>query len=445
MHFMTQPTVMTGIARVMRHQTAWMVAVVGLAVLLRLLFAGFVVGLDRAPFGDETDYHAMATNLSEGRGLALESGNASARRPPLYPLLLAAVYRVTGPEPAVARVLQAFTGGAVVWLTFLVAAACFNRRVAWWALVAATLNPFLIFTSGYLLTENLYTALLLCFLLVVHDVDAIASWRRAAAAGALLALASLARPTGLVFAEWVALVFLLFSRVPLKLRAARVGVAVVAFALVLTPWVVRNYRAFDHFIPFTTHGGMTFYQGNNIRVLEVPQYRGGVAPVDQIPGAESLKSLTQLEREEAGWTLGKQFLKENKRQIPRLLWNKFARFWRFRTDVGLSGIKSGWWFGKDTIAGRLAANLDVGFAYAIVAIPLMWLGLVASWRRWRQLLFLHGMILAHTAVSLVFHGSLRMRSPIEPVIAILAAFGLVWAADAVRSRRGNAPEGASGN
>jgi 4-amino-4-deoxy-L-arabinose transferase-like glycosyltransferase len=394
-----------------------------------------VVGFDRAPIGDETDYHALATNLSEGEGYALKPGYHTARRPPLYPVILSALYRLTGPSSAAARVLQVLLGGAIIWLVFLVTRRYFSARAAWLAAIATALNPFLIFVSGYMLTENLYIVALLGMLLLVPRANSITSWRLAAATGIMLALASLARPTGFVLGWWVVAAVLVFDRVAVTNRLARCGVLALAFVLVLLPWAVRNYRTFDRVIPFTTHGGITFYQGNNHKVLDIPQYKGNVAPLGQLPRHESLSQMSELEREEAAWALGKQFLRENKSKVPLLLWNKFQRFWRFRSDVGMSGIRSGWWFPKDSTLGKIASSLDVGLVYAVVAIPLFVLGLVVTFRSWRTLLLLYGFIVCHTGISLIFHGSLRMRSPIEPIIAIVAAEGLVRLVDRIRGRR----------
>lgn len=171
----------------------------------------------------------------------------------------------------------------------------------------------------------------------------------------------------------------------------------------------------------TCHGGITFYQGNNQKVVDVPHYRGGVAPLAGLPHAREIRGMSELERERFTWARGKEFLRDNKRLVPRLLWWKFARFWRLRSEAGLSGIKSGWWWSKDTFLGRLASSFDVGFVYAAVAFPLFLGGVLLTRSRWRELLFLYGVVVAHTAVALVFFGSIRGRIPVEPVIAVFAA------------------------
>ena len=189
---------------------------------------------------------------------------------------------------------------------------------------------------------------------------------------------------------------------------------------------------------FTSHGGSTFYQGNNAAVIEVPQYRGGVAPLYMLPGKDELSRMNEVERDEASWALGKRFLARNKRQIPKLLWWKFQRFWRFKSDQGLSGVQSGWWFDKNSALGRLATTLDVGFLYSMFVIPLFVIGLFLSRGRWRTLVFLYGVLLIHALVPLVFHGSLRMRIPIEPIMAMFAAVAILRIYDRLRPGQSSA-------
>jgi hypothetical protein len=86
----------------------------------------------------------------------------------------------------------------------------------------------------------------------------------------------------------------------------------------------------------------------------------------------------------------------------------------------MSGVKSGWWWSKDSFLGRLATVFDVGFVYAIVVFPLFLAGIALTIYRWRELLFLYGVVVVHTAVALIFHGSIRGRIPVEPVIALFA-------------------------
>ncbi len=140
-----------------------------------------------------------------------------------------------------------------------------------------------------------------------------------------------------------------------------------------------------------------------------------------LPLFDELSRQDELTRDRMAWDLGRDYLRANWRDVPRVVFWKMVRFWRLKSDMGLSGIRSGWWFNKNSALGRFAANVDVGFVYAIVVIPLFVAGLLLTRQRARELLFVYGVIAVHTAVAAVFFGSLRTRIPIEPVMCVLAA------------------------
>jgi hypothetical protein len=65
----------------------------------------------------------------------------------------------------------------------------------------------------------------------------------------------------------------------------------------------------------------------------------------------------------------------------------------------------------------------------VMPIPLFSLaalGLIVTWRRWKQeLMLIYLIILLTIGQSLVFYGSSRFRAPIEPLLVILAG-GTIW-------------------
>ncbi|MDP9407624.1 MAG: hypothetical protein M3P95_07125, partial [Actinomycetota bacterium] len=101
-----------------------LILLVAAALAIRLLYAllalrGYV------PTTDALHYHMLATSVAEGRGLVhpfpLGFDHPTAFRPPLWPLLLGALYAVTGPSVGAAQVLTAALGAAaVVGLALLV-------------------------------------------------------------------------------------------------------------------------------------------------------------------------------------------------------------------------------------------------------------------------------------------------------------------------------------
>ncbi len=411
-------------------------AIVIVAIVLRFVFSAWVVGLGAMTRGDEEDYHAIAAHLVGDGTFAGGDGHVTGRRPPGYPFFLAGIYALAGPDPVAGRVAQVLLGGFVVLLTALVARRVFDGATALAAAALAAVSPFLIFASGYLLTENLYMVFLLGALWVVprvRDLEA-ASTARAVAVAALLGLATLTRPTGLPVLEWTIAALLVLGASGWRRRLVRAALVVAVFAVILAPWVVRNARVMGGWM-LTTHGGITFYQGNNPAVASVAGWRGGAAPLGALPHFDTLSTLSEVDRDRMAWQLGRDYLRENPGEIPALVGWKLVRFWRLKSDMGLSGIRSGWWWSKDTGPGRLAATTDVGMLYALAVLPLFAIGLWITRRRWRDLVLPYGIVVTHTAVAVVFFGSLRGRLPVEPVICIFAGASLAGIARALRARR----------
>ena len=250
----------------------------------------------------------------------------------------------------------------MVGLTYLVAARLCSRRIALVAAALTAVNPYLIFMSSYVLSENLYTVLLLVFLIEWEGGrrEGYTNHLRLALMGALLGLAALARPNAAMLAAVAAAALLVLASGGLARRLGAAAVLVAGLGLVLAPWAVRNHQRMGQWIILTTHGGITFYQANNPLVCANPALRGGVAPREALPGWERISAAADPASNREAWRLGRAFLRENPGKIPGLLLGKFERFWRLRSHVPLSGVKSGWWWNKGSTLGRLASDLDVG-------------------------------------------------------------------------------------
>ena len=195
--------------------------------------------------------------------------------------------------------------------------------------------------------------------------------------------------------------------------------------MLTVPWMIRNATTMGGWVGITSYSGMILLQGNNQKVVDIPHYRGGVAPLAGLPRYDELVRMGELERDAFAGKMARQFLRENWRVIPKLAWWKLQRFWRLQSDTGLSGIRSGWWFSSRSFLGSLASRFDVGFLYSVVVFPLCIAGVVVTRRRWRELALLYAPPILHTGLAIVFFGSIRMRVPVEPVMAIFAAAALV--------------------
>jgi hypothetical protein len=429
-----------------RRSPAILILIVVAALALRIGFWIAVVGFDTTGWGDEPDYHRIAAGIASGKGFLSPGGEPTARRPPLYPILLAGLYSVTGPDPDAARAANVALGCVIVLLVYSLGAKLFSKTVGLVAAALVAVNPSLIYLSALIMTENLYVVLLLLLLLsLAADYRASpGTTGRWIAGGALAGLSYLTRPTSLLLALAVAAAPLVLGRGGFGKRLAKSALFLVVAALVVVPWGARNHARLGAWVFSTTHGGITFYESNNRLVYDVPAFHGTVVGSRKdLPGWDALAPLGELEFDRAAWKMGKDFVRENVDLLPQMAAWKFQRFWRLRSDLNLSAATGRLMGGRGGGAARLLGGIDIGFAYSVIVIPLFLLGVVFTARRWRGLVLLYAVVAVHVLVALAFHGSLRARMPIEPVMALFASSGLAGIARAATRRSGPAPRAAA--
>ena len=281
---------MRAVPRTPAGRAAWVIA--AFALLLRCAAAWRW----RGEVGDDVDlYRALAAGLLAGDGFAdPATGVPTAFRPPLVPLLYAALGNL---GPAIVA-FQALAGAATAGLTVRLAA---RLGLAWRFAAGAGLvvacDPVLLRYVARPMTETvcaLLAAGLLCRL-AAPKPDACVRLRSELLTGVLFGLCCLARPTfwafgGLLAAGW------LWDR--LRGRAGWLvgwkpaAAAAVGAACAVGPWAGRNAAVFGRPIAMTTHGGYTLHLANNA-VFYGEVVRGSVGAVW---GGESLERWQEGER-----------------------------------------------------------------------------------------------------------------------------------------------------
>lgn len=221
--------------------------VFGLALLLRLLLFAAVASVpERAFTPDSKGYHRLALNLLAGRGFSLSSQAPYAPdslRTPTYPAFLALIYAVAGPHPVAAIAVQVVLSALTCVLTYRLGEQLWGNHERWIAglLLAVSLGS--IVYANYLLTETLFT-----FLLVAACERLVAYWRGRserdlALVGLALGLAILCRPIA-AYLPLVMIVLMVAMHWP-SIRQALRSALILALVTVLLvgPWVVRNWMA----------------------------------------------------------------------------------------------------------------------------------------------------------------------------------------------------------
>ncbi|NTU70938.1 MAG: glycosyltransferase family 39 protein [Coriobacteriia bacterium] len=189
---------------------------------------------------------------------------------PGYPIVRAAVMAATpsdGPARIATRLLQALLSTLVAWVAYLLGRR-FSERAGLLALLGCALYPPFTLANSYLLTEVVFTAVLIASVYAVvrwsDDLDT----RWALAAGALFGVSLYIRPTMALWIPFAALCVVVARRSQVKkvlLQSALLGLVVIA---VITPWWLRNGSIYDRFVPFTTGAAVTTIEAIRMDVDE---------------------------------------------------------------------------------------------------------------------------------------------------------------------------------
>lgn len=250
---------------------------VAAGLALRLAF-GLIYWTGKPMTHDEREYLALGANVAAGRGFTSDLPGEPPHplaerfgRAPLYPVFLALVTwndeslrsgRLPAAVPASVKVAQSAAGALSVWFIALIARRVAGERAAAAASILAAIYPPLVWICAYAMSEAVYTAVAMATVLALGRVidgpdtptDAM---RWTVLAGALAGLAILTRPAMLFFlplaGAWLAW----------RHRVALAVALVVVAALAVTPWTLRNWRAYDRFVLVASEGGVTFWTGNH--------------------------------------------------------------------------------------------------------------------------------------------------------------------------------------
>jgi len=367
-------------------------------------------------FGDSDSYWHLARVLARGEPYQYGITGAIFRTPG-YSLLLAPLFLAFDHPPIwLARVEGAVLGAVTAVLVCVWGKELFGRHAGILAGILAALHPELILGSVPVLSEaGFVPAWVLGMFFFARscrqtDSSEIRVWRSAFGTGVAFGLATLMRPSALLWLPFLAVAQLLIWRH--LLPSWRVWAGVVAgFVLVMSPWWVRNYCLTGRIILTTTQVGASLYDGWNPRA-------DGSSNMDFVP--EKLREVQrrnpdagplfweleldrQLKREAVRWAL------ENPATVLWLAFVKFRRFWNVvPNDPGFNVF-------------------PVNLTMAVTAVATFALAIVGALRCFRHPVVLMTCILPavyFTLLHVVFVSSLRYRMPVVPGLIILASAAL---------------------
>jgi hypothetical protein len=267
-----------------------------------------------------------------------------------------------------------------------------------------------------------FVFLLLCFFLTLSHAQSSRTTPGYVRAGVLLGIVSCVRSTALPFP-----VFLFFKDLvlvrrwrPLARTAWHTAVVLACAALVLSPWIIRNYRLVGQFIPTASVQGVSMQAGNYICTHE-----------DGRKGLQELDSEAAMERNRLAAARGYHFQAgyyqfffdpHDEVDFSKFLTHQVMQQYvqspsLFASCAGANALNF-WFAGKNRAA--TIANLAVQLPYMILAA----IGVVLIYRRDKHnaaMSLLLWFVVYTVLVYMTIHAQARYSVPLVPILAIFAA------------------------
>jgi 4-amino-4-deoxy-L-arabinose transferase-like glycosyltransferase len=404
-----------------KHEMARLALVLAVALAARL---GFVVWWQRTQivqsqqfeFPDSQGYWELGQHMARGESYEFGDSDRRVYRAPGYPLLLAAMFRVVGidAKPVAARVLGALLGTLCAGVVYWLARVMFSADVALVAAAIVALYPEAIATSVLPLSDGpfcLWMLLQLVFWQLALRSTSKRAWGWAVLAGMMAGIATLTRPSWLLFTPVVVALGIIVTR--FKRRQLWSGLTILA-ALILTmmPWWIRNWHVVGRFVPTTLQVGASLYDGlsptadgsSDMRFVPRFEEQLRVADFANPPAASDPPFEYRLDRlmrdESLSWTLS------HPSRVAELAATKLLRLWNV-------------WPNEPSFRSWMI-RLAIFSTYT----PILLLAIVGFWQNhhsYMDVLFLAAPAGYFTALHIIFIGSLRYRQPAMVTLAILAA------------------------
>ncbi len=398
----------------------WLALPLVLGLVARVVYTVVAAPWPPPGFDDESFYFLQAQAIAHGQGFIDPASAlyghvvASAAHPPLYPLLLAGIYKVGLHSDVAARLAGAVTGTGTVLMVALIARRLAGNRVGLIAAWIAALYPVLITADGAMMSESLFGLFVAISIWAALRVADAPSNGGAVLCGAALGLASLTRGDALV----LLVLLLLFGPIAFRRGRWRAPLVVLVSALVvMAPWTIRNAEVFHRPVLLSTDLASAVAGAN----CPGSYYGHGIGDWDlmciQRGSGNEAVSYDHAE------SVALRYARSHIMRVPVVVAARLLR---------LAGVRTGFPFGTRLlhVEGRNDEVLAVGLVMYLVLLVLAARGL-ALLRGRGPMWIIVAPLVSVCIIAAAFYGSLRFRQSAELSLVVLSAFTI----DELWSRR----------
>lgn len=410
----------------------WVTGATLLAFLIRFIvvccvFRGIADPFNaHANFGFEMGWTARCIFLGHGFSGPFQAlTGPTAIVPPLYPYILAGIFKLFGLYTPLAAFVVLGLNAVLSSLTCIpvygAAREASGDRLARWAALGWAIYPFAIYFSAgriwdYALTSLLF-ACLFWWAMRLHRSVGIGAWLLF---GFIFGINALSNPSVVSILPFLLLIAVHRARqigVPSFKRAM---VAFAAFALTILPWTIRNYRVLHIVAPLRDGLALELYAGNigDNYDSNSPSAHPASNPAELALYAKMGEPAYMAQKRD----LALATIRGHKRTFANASFHRFLRYW------------TGYW----SLAPSYLSHepFDIPNVPFCTTLSLFLIGGLVTWRRNRRdtLLPFALLVLIFPIPYYLTHSSMDYRQPIEPELAILVTAGMLALRDRVTAR-----------
>lgn len=422
-----------------------------LSVILRIAAALYLGNEVRALPGtaDQISYHTLALRLLDGHGFSFGEAwwpvtgadSPTAHWSYLYTAYLVVVYALFGPQPLIARLIQAVVVGLLQpYLAYRLAQQMFKpltlangasleagsrfhptleQSVPLLAAAFTAVYIYFIYYAATLMTEPFYITAVLATLLLTIRLGQTGSPRHAVSLGMALGAAVLLRQLFLVFVPFI---FLWLGYVAYKRRTGRATLAMSAVVtlillMFILPVTLYNYTRFERFVLLNTNAGYALFWANH------PIYGNEFTSAQEMGDTyqklvpPELRPLDEAALDQALLKQGIGFVLADPLRYIRLSLSRIPAYFKFWPETSSSTI----------------SNLSRVGSFGLF-LPLIFLGLFRPFRSppaltdrasftWpaATLLLLYLFFIIYSGIHILSWAQVRYRLPVDAVLILFAA------------------------
>jgi 4-amino-4-deoxy-L-arabinose transferase-like glycosyltransferase len=401
------------------------IVVVAFAVRTACVCYFFITAAQRAvrdnlAFGYEAG--AVAAAIAQGRGfsspLRLVQTGPTVWFTPVYPYILAGIFKLFGvysyTSNIVIRLLDNAFSACNVWPIYAIGTKVFHKRIGSLAAWIWVFFPMSLFFSTVWVWDTALTALMLSLIvaatLSLRGSERVSSW---IGYGALWALGAMVNP-GVVsmlppLALWA--IWPLRRNMGNALRVATMSALI--FIVGIMPWTIRNYVVFHKFIPFRSNFALEFWLGNNPGVPD--SWSPWLHPDDDPTEAAKYARMTEIPYMAEKQQEAIRFIRTHPLDTLNFTLHRFSNNW-----LGMDQSPSDVW---NHVPLQVKLIVLGNCLFPLLSL----LGMLFAYREQDETAVpLALVLLFFPLVFYITHASTRYRHPMDPVMLVLAVYGLAY-------------------